>query len=162
MQGVRKIQMRGLSMNEKLDKQTYRKVEAILYEYKTYESAIKNLEAEIEELEPFSRVDEAGAIKQHPAAPGDTSTTEGTVIYRLESKKALKLNAALKKKKARKEAVEACLRELSERQVKIFDLKYNRDYTHEHIAQMLGLFKSQYYIVKDKTIAEFSKYLGFI
>ena len=146
---------------EKLDKQTYRKVEAILYEYKTYDSAIKNLEAEIEEIQPLASKGNFVPAQQTAVAPGDTSPTEGLAIYRLESKRALKLYSALKKKKARKEAIEEALSYANETERQIFELKYMQEKQHYEIFERLKLTKQGYSNKKDRFISKIAAFLSF-
>ena len=147
---------------EKLDKQTYRKVEAILYEYKTYDSAIKNLQAEIEEIEPLASKENVGPIQQTDVAPGDTSPTEGLAIYRMESKRALKLHSALKKKKARKEAIEEALRYCDEVERRIFELKYVEERGNKEVIDESALPQRTYNRIKDYFVKKIAVFLGFI
>ena len=144
--------------NGKLPSHIYRKVEGVLYSYKYLSSNIKIKENELEEMIPSlstSVVTIVGKTK-------DKRDSQQERWLQLEDKRAMRLYREIQRMKVQKYAVDEALRWLDERDRKIFELKYMQEQQHGDVADILGVTRPGYYLVKNRFATKMARYLGLV
>jgi len=140
----------------------YRKTERLLYDYKTYDSAIRNLEAELEEILPkvstsVVKLGEAGST----ASPF-YSQTEDWAIKRIESPRAKRIRRLLSEKKRLSKAIKEVREQLTDEENTLVRMRYDLEEPHLEIWESLHMSRSNYFEFKNKLIEKISRYLGLL
>lgn len=139
----------------------YRKIERLLYDYKTYDSAIRNLEAELESIMP--------QISTSLLKMGDGSTatpfcsqTEDWAIKRIESPRAKRLLKLLTEKKRLRKAIKETRKQLTDEENTFVWMRYDLERAHAEIWEALHMSRSTYFEFKNKVIGKIARYLGLL
>ena len=144
-----------------LDSRLYRKTEWLLYDYPTFESAIKVLQAELEAMLPAPTSSVAGVGRKEAWAPGDTSETERWAILRHESPRARRLWSELRKKHGYKAGIEDALELLSDEERELVRLNYWEQRTNAQCAGKLGIPSRTFDRMKRQVVETVAKCLGY-
>lgn len=150
-----------LSERPSLDSETYRKVEWLLYDYKTLDSAIESLEAELEEILPPLSASVVTVGGGRAKSPLDTSRTERWGIMRAESPRAVKIGRLLKRKRREQKALRAVRKILTPEQLTLVRLKYDEEKSNREAIKAMGLKNRTYYRLKKAVIEKVARYLHF-
>lgn len=147
-------------LEDKINKNDYRFIEKILYEYKTYESAIEALTAELDEIMP------SGSVSiipfSHNQGNKRNSETEKVAIKRLESPHAMWIYGRLEEKRRHKRLVEQALQALTAEEKEFIRLKYSEERPHRYCWEILYRSKTSYFQFKNKVITKIAKSIGLL
>ncbi len=140
----------------------YRKMEMLLYDYKTYDSAIRNLEAELEEILPkvstsVVKLGEAGST----ASPF-YSQTEDWAIKRIESPRAKRILKLLAEKKRWRQGIKEVRQQLTDEENTLVWMRYDLEKPHQEIWEAMHMSRSTYFEFKNKLIKKIARYLGLL
>lgn len=135
--------------------------EKLLYDYKTYDSAICNLEAELESIMPQVSCSFIKIGQETTRAPLG-SQTEDWAIRRAESSRAKMLNALLQEKKRQREAVRRAREQLDENELKLVWLRYDKEKPHLEIWEALHMGKSNYFKFRSAVVLKIAKHIGLL
>lgn len=139
---------------KKLTSRQFRTVERILYDYTSYETAIRNLQIEIENINVRAG---ASIIKYSAEKPCFPYSPQERLYLRIE-----KLRNMMAEKSNRKEAVEKAVKVLSAEDMKLVELTYFEQLPKWRIWQLLRLPSSTYYKRKERVVSKVAKYLGIV
>ena len=134
-------------------------IEKLLYEYKTYESAIKLKEDELDEILPSASTSVV-IIDHNTKNIQVDSQPEKWTVKRNESLRAKKLISDIRELKRHKAAVEAAIEGLSEKECQFVFLKYRERKQDHQVYKGLGMSRRNYQRFKWQTIAWIGKFLG--
>jgi len=140
-----------LSKEPSVKPEIYRKVEGLLYNYKTFDDAIASLEEELEEILP-SYGSSVAVVGGHEKAPTDTSQTERWALIRAEGPIAVKKAKMLKRKKRDKAKVERAKRALSSLEREFVRLKYEEELDRARVARALGISVRTYHNLRERIV----------
>mgnify|MGYP002152697922 CR=1 FL=1 len=144
-----------------INSNTYRRVESLLYNYKTFDAAIASLEAELEDILPSPGSSVAMAVG-HENSPGDTSQTERWALIRSEGPSAVRIAKLLKRKKDDKARVERALAALSSLERDLVKHKYDEEKPNNVVMKKLGMARMSYFRLKNVVVKKAAKYMGYL
>jgi len=139
----------------------YRQVERMLYDYKTYDIAIRNLEAELESIMPQTSTSVVKLGEGSTATPF-TSKTEDWAIKRIESPRAKRILKLLAEKKRFKKGVKETRKQLTDEENTLVWMRYDLEKQHQEIWEAMHMSRSTYFEFKNKTIEKIARYLGLL
>ncbi len=142
--------------------EVYRRVEALLYNYKTLADAIASLEAELDELMPSPGASIAVVGDWEGRTPHNTSPTERWALIRAEGPTAVRVAKLLERKKNDKARVERGLKALSPLERELVRLKYDQELSDHAVASTLGMPKANCWRLKRIIIAKIAIRLGWV
>lgn len=137
-----------------IDKQKYSRVEGILYNYKTLNSQIKALEDELEVTRPLCSG--GGIILNEPKGSGGGDSPQEKWLANPNTERLYKKLIKLRRQKA---TVEDALCYLTDREKRIFDLKYQQELQHKQVAEGVGVTVRWYRQLRDRLLR---KVAGFV
>ena len=146
-------------MEERIASADYRFIERILYDYKTYAVAIKNLEFELGQMlfsESTSIVAFAGGGK------ASSSEVEINVIKRNDSVRARWIKKKIEEKKLLQETVEIALKTMTEEELAFINIFYYQRRSKRECQEKLFFSKNKFYKLKKSVINKLGKVLGVI
>lgn len=153
----------------------FRRIERMLYDYKTYDSAIRSLEVERqvlsgpydEDIMPQTSCSVVKLGQVSTKTPFDTSLTERWGIKRAElSRKRLRrVDRLLLEKRRHREGIRAAREGLTGEEAQFVWLKYDQEKTHIEtraaLRQMVAnMSESTYYRLRRRTIEKIAKFMG--
>lgn len=143
-----------------LDGKTVRFVHRLLYDYKTFDAAIRQTEAQLEDLFPGRSRSYiiTGIIPSH--SPVDTSETERWGIERVEGRRAARLRQQIQDKLRWKAGIEEALALADDVGRRIYQLRYAEERPHYRVAKLLDLPQRTYYRLHKSFIVLVAKCLG--
>ena len=145
----------------------YRITERLLYDYKTYESAIRNLEEELEILEPSlpaMKLDKVQVVTSKTVG----SVTEDCAIKRAEGREGREgrgydeLRHMLLDKKRKQRAISQTRRQLTDQENTLIWMRYDLGKPHRMICEAMHMSRSSYFDFKGRLVAKVAKYLGLL
>ncbi len=139
----------------------YRKTERLLYDYKTYGSAIRNLEAELEEILPKVSTSVV-KLGEGTAASPFRSQTEDWAIKRIESPRAKRILRLLAEKKRWRQGIKEVRQQLTDEENTLVWMRYDLEKPHQEIWEALHMSRSTYFEFKNKLIKKIARYLGLL
>ena len=147
-------------VEEKLRLYEFRFVERLLYDQKTHEASIEELEAQLESIMPnYSR----SVVKfDHNPPHREESQPEEWTIKRNESVLGKYLMGRIAEKKRHKKAVSDALMCLDETEGQLYYLKYKLEKPSKDCWRSMGLKKSRFYEVRRQVVYKVARYLGLI
>jgi len=138
-----------------------RKTERLLYDYKTYDSAIRNLKAELESIMPNASTWLLKFGGGSTTAPFE-SQTEEWAIKRIESPRAQRIVKLLAEKKRLKRAVKEAREQLTDEENTLVWMRYDLEKPHQEIWKAMHMSRANYFRLKNEIIEKISRYLGFL
>jgi len=125
----------------KLRTQEIRYIEALLYNQKSHDSIIAELEAELEEMLPaFS----SSIVKfSHNDGMVETSQPEEWTIIRNESVRAKELYSEIRRRKRAKAAISEALQCMTEEECRFVFLRYQQEHSHKQCARALSMWSKK-------------------
>jgi len=139
----------------------YRQAERLLYDYKTYDLAIKNLEAELESILPPVSTSLLRLGEGSSDAPF-RSLTEEWAIKRVESPRAKRLIKLLMEKKRLRQGIKEARQQLTGEENTLVWMRYDLEKPHQEIWEALHMSRSNYFEFKNKLIEKIARYLGLL
>ena len=143
-------------MTKKLASSDYRFVERLLYEQKTHDTAIAELQAELDDLmTPCS-----SSIIEFGVGGDCDSHPEKNTIRRTESVKGRTLRDEIRVRKRHQKAISEAVTKLSDNEAELVWLKYNLEKSYRECMQIMGYEKSHFYRLKNDVVCKVGRYLG--
>ena len=116
----------------------YRYVEKLLYEQKTHDSIIAELDAELEEMMPAYS---SSVVKfNHDEGMVGGSQPEEWAIIRNESVRAKEVHGEIRRRRRAKAAISEAMQSLNETESQFVFLRYQQENSHSHCSRALGLW----------------------
>ncbi len=148
-------------MEERLNRSDSNFVEKLLYEYKTYDSAIRILEEELEDMMPSASCSVVVYDHNTENTRGDSQPEKWT-IKRNESIRGKFLHGKLREKRRHKDAIRGAREMLSDTENQLVWLKYDLEKKPRDCWQTMRYEKSRFYEIKGQVIYKVAKYLGLL
>ena len=150
-------------MRSMLQSSNFRYLEKILYDRKTYDTAIAEHEAQLEEIMPdFS----SSVVKFNPDHHIE-SQTENWAIKRIESVKAKYHLGRIAEMKRHKEAISQAMAVLDETESRFVLMRYELEKPHSHIAKKLFMWDKPerkplraYWNMRERILKKIARFLG--
>lgn len=142
----------------KLADKNYKYVEGVLYDHKTQETAIAELEAEYAELvTPYS----SSILEFNGTTGGECrSHTETNAVNRLDGNKGKKLKCEIEDRKRKRKAVEKALSHMNDTEYQLVHLYYTLEKNWRECCQIMGFERTRWYQIKHRVVLKVAKYLG--
>jgi len=149
---------------EKLQKNDFRFVEKLLYDYKTHDTAIRELEAEMAEILDTLLPGGTGSYVDMSMAKGYKEHTqpEAWTIKRDKNLRIRYLRGRIAERKRHREAIRAARETLDDLENQLVWLKYDLEKTTRDCWRSMGLQKSRFYEIRDEIITKVAKFVGLI
>lgn len=139
----------------------YKHTERLLYDYKTYDSAICNLEAELEEILPNVSTSVVKLGEGSTASPF-YSQTEDWAVKRLEGPRAKRIRRLLSEKKRLRKAIKEARQQLTDEENTLVWMRYDLEKPHQEIWEAMHMSRANYFRFKDEVIGKIARYLGLL
>lgn len=143
---------------EELRKYEFRFVERLLYDQKTQDAAIEELEAQLELIMP--RYSTSLVKFSHNQPQREESQPEEWVIKRNESVLGKYLTGRIAEKKRHKRAISDALECLDDTENQLVHLKYHLEKSSRDCWRSMGLEKSRFYEIRKQVVHKVARYLG--
>ena len=138
----------------------YRITERLLYDYKTYDAAIRNLQERIEEIEPQLYPSNQLSADRVQTSQSITSTVERQVI--LMSEEEWRIRKQLTEKKRLLRAVREARTHLTQQESELVWMKYDMEKSHVEVQRALSMPHATYYRCKKQVVDKVAKCMGII
>lgn len=144
----------------------FKMTEKLLYDYKTFESAIRNIEAELEAIMP--QVSSSLVVIGREATKAlFESQTEAWAIKRAESPRARLLYSMLREKKRWRAAIKKIRAKLTEEENTLVWLRYDIEKPHDEVIYALGergfpRSRRGYFNLRRQVVEKVAKRMGFL
>ena len=145
----------------------FKKTEKLLYDYKTYDLAIRNLEAELKTIMPqvSCSLIIVGQVGHKNTRTPFESQTEEWAIKRAESPRAKRLLALLQEKWRWRKTIKEIRVGLTEEENTFICLRYERWKAHDEVREILeeqGFPRSRrsYFRMRRRVIKKIAKFIG--
>ena len=148
---------------EKLPKHDFRFVEKLLYDYKTHDTAIKEMEAEMQGIleNMFPNASASYVDMSEPKGQTD-SQPEAWAIKRDENPRVKYLKGRIAERKRHKAAIVAAREALDDLENQLVWLKYDLEKTARDCWRSMGLQKSRFYEIQGEIVNKVARFVGLI
>jgi hypothetical protein len=152
-----------LKTYEKLPKHDFRFVEKLLYDYKTHDTAIKEMEAEMHDIleNMFPNASASYVDMSEPKGQTD-SQPEAWAIKRDENLRVKYLKGRIAERKRHKAAIAAAREALDDLENQLVWLKYDLEKTARDCWRSMGLQKSRFYEIREEIVNKVARFVGLI
>lgn len=145
---------------EKIPKSDYRFVERLLYQQKTHDTAIKELQAELDEMLPSAS--SSIVTFDHNQKNPQLTQPERIAEKRLHSVRGKYLQEEIARRKRHKKAIDEALNALSDTENQLVWLYYHLEKTPRDCWRTMGYEKSRWYEIKNEAVCKVARFLGLI
>ena len=143
---------------EKIPKSDYRFVEKLLYQQKTHDTAIAELEAELDDMLPSST--SSFVVFDHNQKNPELTEPERTAERRLHSVRGKYLQEEIARRRRHKKAISEAMKALSDTEAQLVFLYYNLEKTPRDCWRTMGYERSRWYEIKTETVCKVARFLG--
>jgi len=151
--------------SKQVQKNNFRFVEKLLYEYKTYDTSIAELQAQLDEMMPAYT---SSVLKfSHDLPHRIESQPEKWAIKRVESIRGQYLQGRIAEMKRHKEAIFKAKQCLDETESQLVFLKYELEKPHNQVARSLNMWDYKrhrptraYWNMRERTVKKIIRFLG--
>lgn len=144
---------------ETLSRSGFQFTEKILYERKTYDTAIKKLEAELNDtLEEITEL-QAAALNDMPRGTGKNSPTESYVLKR-DNLQIKYLKNRIDEMKRHQQAIEKAMVYMTDTEKLLIKLMYDREKTPKQCMREMHVAKTTWYEMRRKIVYKIASHLG--
>ena len=148
----------GMRLKLMLRDADFRFVEKLLYEQKTHDSAIAELEAELAEMMPNCST---SIVRfSHDKPHRKNSEPEEWTIKRSESVRGKYLQDEIRKRKRHQKAISEAMLCLDDLESRLVWLKYHLEKSSRDCWRTMGLQKSRFYEIRGEVVFKVGRYLG--
>jgi len=152
-----------LKTYEKLQKNDFRFVEKLLYDQKTHDTAIAELEAEMAEILENLLPGGSGSYVDMSEPKGQTdSQPEVWTIKRDENLRVRYLRGRIAERKRHKAAIAEARESLDDLENQLVWLKYDLEKTARDCWRSMGLQKSRFYEIREEIVTKVARFIGLI
>ena len=144
---------------EKIPRSDYGFVERLLYQQKTHETAIAELQAELDDMLPSC------SVSVVPLSYGGTkplTETERIADKRLYSVRGKYLQEEIARRRRHQRAVSEAMQTLSDTEAQFVWLYYHLEKSPRDCWRTMGYEKSRWYEIKHEVVRKVARYLGLI
>ena len=154
----------GVLIEEKLHKNDFRFVEKLLYDQKTHDTAIAELEAEMAEILENLLPGGTGSFVDMTTAKGQPEFTqpEAWTIKREENLRVRYLKGRIAERKRHQKAIREARQVLDDLENKLVFLFYDLDKTARDCWRSMGLQKSRFYEMREEIVHKVAKFIGLL
>jgi RinA family phage transcriptional activator len=144
---------------EKLSRSGFRFVEKLLYDLKTYDTAIKETEAELNNtLEEITEL-QAATLDDMPHGTGTNSPTESYVLKR-DNLQIKYLKNRIDEMKRHQQAIEKAMIYMTDTEKLLIKLMYDREKTPKQCMREMHVAKTTWYEMRRKIVYKIASHLG--
>jgi hypothetical protein len=150
-------------IREKIGKHDFRFVEKLLYDYKTHDTAIKEMEAEMQGILENMFPNASASYVDMSEPKGETdSQPEAWTIKRDENLRVRYLRGRIAERKRHKAAIAAARESLDDLENQLVWLKYDLEKTARDCWRSMGLQKSRFYEIREEIVTKVARFIGLI
>jgi DNA-directed RNA polymerase specialized sigma subunit len=147
----------------KLSKSGFQFTEHLLYSSKTYDSAVRELEIELEKV--IASMDDiypvkATVIDDMPHGSGTSSPTENHAIRRADNIQVKCLKNRIDEMKRHQQAINQAMVYMTETERLFIKLKYEREKSSRECWKEMHIEKTRWYELRQEIVHKVAKYLG--
>jgi hypothetical protein len=148
----------------KLHKNDFRFVEKLLYDYKTHDTAIAELEAEMAEILENLLPGGTGSFVDMTTAKGQPEFTqpEAWTLKRDENLRMRYLKGRIAERKRHQAAIRAARESLDDLENKLVWLKYDLGKSARDCWRSMGLQKSRWYEIREEIVIKVARFIGLV
>ena len=142
---------------EKISRSDYGFVERLLYQQKTHDTAIAELQAELDDMLPSC------SVSVVPLSYGGTkplTETERIADKRLYSIKGRYLTEEIARRRRHQKAISEAMKTLSDTENQLVWLYYNLEKTPRDCWRTMGYERSRWYEIRTETVLKVARFLG--
>jgi len=152
-----------LKTYEKLQKNDFRFVEKLLYDQKTHDTAIAELEAEMAEILENLLPGGSGSYVDMSEPKGQAdSQPEAWAIKRDENLRVRYLRGRIAERKRHQAAIRAARESLDDLENQLVWLKYDLEKSTRDCWRSMGLQKSRFYEIREEIVTKVARFIGLI
>lgn len=153
-----------MTTGDKLHKNDFRFVEKLLYDQKTHDTAIAELEAEVAEILENLLPGGTGSFVDMSTAKGQPEFTQPEVwtIKRDENLRVRYLKGRIAERKRHQAAIRAARESLDDLENQLVRLKYDLEKSARDCWRSMGLQKSRWYEIREEVVHKVARFLGMI
>lgn len=144
----------------KLAKRDFAYTEKLLYMQKTHDTAIVELQAELEDMLPSATA--SLVTFDHNPKGGELTLTERVAERRLYSVKGKHLREEITRRRRHQKAISEAMKCLDNLELRLVHLKYYQEKTSLECCRAMGMRKSRWYEVRAEVVCKVARYLGLI
>ena len=144
---------------EKISRSDYGFVERLLYQQKTHDTAIAELQAELDDMLPSC------SVSVVPLSYGGTkplTETERIADKRLYSIKGRYLTEEIARRRRHQKAISEAMKTLSDTENQLVWLYYNLEKTPRDCWRTMGYERSRWYEIRTETVLKVARFLGMV
>ena len=150
-------------IREKIGKHDFRFVEKLLYDYKTHDTAIKEMEAEMQGILENMFPNASASYVDMSEPKGETdSQPEAWTIKRDENLRVRYLRGRIAERKRHKAAIAEARESLDDLENQLVWLKYDLEKTARDCWRSMGLQKSRFYEIREEIVTKVARFIGLI
>ena len=143
---------------EKIPSNDYRFTEKLLYQQKTHDTAIAELEAELEEMIPSASA--SFVTFDHNPKGSELTQPERIVDKRLYSVRGKYLQEEIARRKRHQRAITEAIKALSDTENQLVWLYYHLEKTPRDCWRTMGYERTRWYEIKNETVCKVARFLG--
>ena len=144
---------------EKISRSDYGFVERLLYQQKTHDTAIAELQAELDDMLPSC------SVSVVPLSYGGTkplTETERIADKRLYSIKGRYLTEEIARRRRHQKAISEAMKTLSDTENQLVWLYYNLEKSPRDCWRTMGYEKSRWHEIKHEVVCKVARFLGLV
>ena len=145
---------------EKIPKSDYRFVEKLLYQQKTHDTAIAELQAELDDMLPSASA--SFVTFDHNPKGSELTEPERIVDKRLFSVRGKYLQEEIARRKRHQRAIEEAIKALNDTENQLVFLYYHLEKTPRDCWRTMGYERSQWYEIRTETVLKVARFLGLV
>lgn len=143
---------------DKIQGNDYRFVEKLLYEYKTHETALVELQAELEDMMPSATA--SYVTFDHNQKNPELTQPEAITARRLDSVRGKYLNGRIAERRRHQRAIKEAREALNDMENQLVRLYYDLEKSARDCWRTMGYEKTRWYEIKQEIVSKVARYLG--
>lgn len=145
-------------MINKLRDGDFRFVERLLYDQKTHDTAIAELQAELDDMIPSASA--SVVVFDHNSKGAELTQPERVADKRLHSIRGRYLHEEITKRRRHQQAVSEAMAALNDTESQLVWLFYHLEKSARESARVMGYEKSRWYELRREVVAKVARFLG--
>ena len=150
----------GRVKNKKITSGDYRFIEKILYDQKTSDTAIAELQAELDEMVPSAT--SSYVVFDHNQKNPKLTQPEAAVAKRVDSVRGKFLQGRIAERKRHQRVVKDARKTLSDTENQLVWLYYDLEKSARDCWRTMGYEKTRWYEIKNDVVIKVARFLGLI
>ena len=145
---------------EKIPKGDYRFIERLLYQQKTHDTVIAELQAEMDALMPSATA--SVVTFSHNRGASELTQPERIADKRLYSIKGRYLTEEIARRRRHQKAISEAMQALNDTEAQLVFLYYHLEKTPRDCWRTMGYEKSRWYEIKHEVVCKVARFLGLV